>query len=1294
MDVRSVGSSYSQEFTQDDNPNTDNWNTGGSGTSGSETSGPGTSGPDSNGLETSGSGNSGPDSNGSETSGSGNSGSNIGSSKTGGPGNSNVGGSGQAAPPLGTQGGKADALPPTGLAAGDCCAQGSNAKAQDHAAPPLGTQGGNPPPVSPQSPNTGQAVTPGASGSHDPAPGSQRSGVAGDAGMQGENGQGGAPGATGAKPLQADASNPSRGTGHHEQAVGTQNGNMGGFQHAEAHGGHAHKAIVSGPHPAVAPGGGPSGVAPNQPGGQLSPSEPPAINKPVLPGVTEDELKGLLNKYDMPIDGGNQDSRNGLNDANAAEKINAATKLDYTGYPQDVRNFEDQLSSSRGQLAALQPEMRDYYTSQLAALDTVYRNVNSPDARSDLNEKATQIENEIRNEYNHSVNNLLDRTMAIFNHPVGEGYLGKEFSEQIKHLDQLREQFLNAPDAEHRDSLFAQATKLKTQLQAAAALGLDNYLAKDKTAWDEANKYVDKLIADAQANPDPAKRYKSISDGLFSLNSGMGEDEVADRRVLKFTERLMDDPDLRQKLDAWQVEAGTPLNAQGVGAARSYTDIINDLPAAGPDYVRDLADRYTNVIRSQTDGERTAAFNRAKPYVQAAEGFARFMLGLTPLAPLTAVLDGSSTLSPMARLGIDVGSGLAGAAVGSLAGDLSSVAKGVGRFISELKTEAAVANESMQDLKLGLLGKLVPVGEQEGDVAQNAYKPAGMGPTPDPRMLEARGRIEQNPMDVPSRYGVKVDGSTLKPDKHDPGVLNDENGQHYVRSGDQYFKAKFDSYNKTWRVVHPDSPDAFSYPIRYDPKSGAWSVHGNVRRPGAGGLSKLKPLDVEAHFEAKPKGQLTRDADRAGLFVDKQGQPFIQQGGKPYPVRYDPDWGTWRLTSMDRPDKRGPAVHFDGNKWSIRTDLGLRGGNPIPESYAFTPQGMSTDSLMDGMRIDEHGQEYVRIGNKDYAVSYDTQRRSWGVFNPADATSQRVPVRLNPETLEWEPGEDWHPEPMDLGAHGEEPLEQVVNRWTNDRNRMTGAPEASIPANFDPKKLGLHGYRHVVVDVDDTTFQNLKTAQDVMNKVKEVLPHGSGNQTWDIDRTEGESYARVKLLRQQPWFSDPNAISEAGAGNCGECANLAFREAGARVPDHPVLQVTGADGLDHTWVLIGDPRDPRYGAGAVVVDPWPTLPTAHLVGNDHFGYPDVVPVQSSRHEPFDITQLPPAKPSREIAEVTGAPLHGDDVLAEIRSANGQSRFVWTHLVSTDPSTTYRSPTAQYTFDHLPNDIIARYLPPK
>jgi hypothetical protein len=266
-----------------------------------------------------------------------------------------------------------------------------------------------------------------------------------------------------------------------------------------------------------------------------------------------------------------------------------------------------------------------------------------------------------------------------------------------------------------------------------------------------------------------------------------------------------------------------------------------------------------------------------------------------------------------------------------------------------------------------------------------------------------------------------------------------------------------------------------------------------------------------------------------------------------------------------------------------------------------------------------------------------------------------------------------------------------MDRWTKDRDKLTGIPESSVTDHFDPATLNLHGYERKVVEVDSTTFKNLKTSQDILAAVKKALPHGSGNQDWDIVRTDGESFARVETLRGQSGFAapEPEQITKYGAGNCDENCELAFREAGAKIKDHPVLMVHASGGEDHTYVLIGDPRDPRYGKGAVILDPWPSVNTAHTIGQDKYGNPVVD--QKSRHEPFDIKAMPPAMSSQEVAQVYGKPVSGNDILVEIRDEDNEEKFVWVTPTGTDPSTVYKVRNGpQQTFGVLPHDIVQRY----
>lgn len=720
--------------------------------------------------------------------------------------------------------------------------------------------------------------------------------------------------------------------------------------------------------------GSPTGLPPNPTSSHAPANTQSKPNTPVLNGATQSELNGLLAKYDNEIDGRTQDSRNRANDAATADKIQQANDLDYTGYPQEVRAFAQRMSDSQAQLAALPPEMRDYYAGQLAALDSVYRNTTSSDERVALDQKTGEMEDDILAEYNHSINDPLDRTMAIFNHPVGAGYLDNQRQTQLRNLDTLRGSFLNAPDAAHREALFKQAVQLKTTLQRATANGADAYLKKDQTAWNDAFQYGDKLVSDAQNIQDPSKRYKSIGDGLFSFNTGMGEDDVADRRVLAFTQRMLDNPDLREKLDQWQVEAGQPLNADGASAALPYSEIVNNLPAAGPDYVRDLADQYTGVIKGQTDGERVAAFNQVKPYVQAAEGFARFTLGLTPLAPLSTLLDGSSTLSPSVRMGIDIGSAIAGGAIAPLFDGLSTGAKATSSFLQDLRAGADAADQLPQDIKLGMQNgelALIPEDEgsqaamgtskadtspahllepeqqaaaKEGEAAQTTYKPAEIGPSPDPLMQDARARIESNPMAVPSRYATQVDGNALKPDENAAGVLIDANKQQYIESGGQYFKVKYDSEKETWRVLHPDQPQNFSYGVRYDPQSGTWSNQGGGFGRGRAPLSRLVSL---AKY-AKSDPRIARMIESKVLKPQDPQTCFLDHGRVAQHAAGVPDG---RLT----PVSTGPL-----NANQLRTEL-EKGPLVLSARHIARPDsnysGMHTVVLL--KTVNEDGHDYV-----------------------------------------------------------------------------------------------------------------------------------------------------------------------------------------------------------------------------------------------------------------------------------------------------------------------------------------------
>jgi len=70
------------------------------------------------------------------------------------------------------------------------------------------------------------------------------------------------------------------------------------------------------------------------------------------------------------------------------------------------------------------------------------------------------------------------------------------------------------------------------------------------------------------------------------------------------------------------------------------------------------------------------------------------------------------------------------------------------------------------------------------------------------------------------------------------------------------------------------------------------------------------------------------------------------------------------------------------------------------------------------------------------------------------------------------------------------------------------------------------------------------------------------------------------------------AGAEAQGGACVEHASLAYAALATRKIDAPVMRVSDRN-VDHAYVVIGDPRDPRWGEkNTVVVDPWVRYPTS------------------------------------------------------------------------------------------------------
>jgi hypothetical protein len=568
---------------------------------------------------------------------------------------------------------------------------------------------------------------------------------------------------------------------------------------------------------------------------------PPSIARPLLIGATSTELKQLLATYDtktLP----NMTHLSRSNDADEQNQAKLATdlKLNLKGYPPDVQDFEQSVNALQARINTLPRAEHQAYAGVLATLDVAFRDGRDPTGRQRVGAQLSQLGDALLERATIAQNDPVERALSVFNRPVGAGYLTDLADrQQLSALPRLRQGFITAATPAARERYFTLAADLKNDLQHKVGRAIDRHTTQQAGKWAEASGEVDRIIHEAEhVTNDPGKRYELIGRQLYSTNPGSGRDELADRRLLAFTQRMRDDPSLHDRLVGWQVEAGRKLNASGVDAPKSYLDILNNLPPAGPDYVRNLADRYNAVLHDASYKDYSVAprVRGEKLAEQVFEGATRFLLGLTPFAPLTAAFDAHSPLPANTRLGIDLASGLLGLVAGGgeaafgerlAAKEAEAVVKGVSE--GHLPERPITPGDTRVPVSAGPAGQ--SAGQPGVHSAQPARPAATQGLSVDPAVAEASQRISGTKASLPENYAVKPEPDSLKAAMGWQNVLIDEAGQHYINSGGKTYPARFDLDNNTWRVYQPDNAYRPQYPVRLNAQ-GDWEVHNNVGLKG------------------------------------------------------------------------------------------------------------------------------------------------------------------------------------------------------------------------------------------------------------------------------------------------------------------------------------------------------------------------------------------------------------------------------------------------------------------------------
>ncbi|MCS3359435.1 type III effector [Xanthomonas translucens] len=246
-------------------------------------------------------------------------------------------------------------------------------------------------------------------------------------------------------------------------------------------------------------------------------------------------------------------------------------------------------------------------------------------------------------------------------------------------------------------------------------------------------------------------------------------------------------------------------------------------------------------------------------------------------------------------------------------------------------------------------------------------------------------------------------------------------------------------------------------------------------------------------------------------------------------------------------------------------------------------------------------------------------------------------------------------------------------------------PVVKLHQYSSPEFLGLSSFRSKKVNVNSSTIENLKLAEEAVMKTKYLLPYGAGNQKTDVSYTQGESWARQAMLRDNEYNENP--IQNAGkaavyqAGNCGEHANVAYTLLAAKSLNAPLLRVNDRN-QDHAYVLIGDPRDRTWGEkDTVVVDAWVTHPAATTLEQSNDLSPNVTPLAQraprSQPDPRAVSAYANVTPvSTEMVNAylmqRGAHPIGSGLVENMDTYADTGRFFNERTSAADPSTKYRS----------------------
>ncbi|MHA6884946.1 AVRPPHE avirulence protein [Ralstonia pseudosolanacearum] len=176
------------------------------------------------------------------------------------------------------------------------------------------------------------------------------------------------------------------------------------------------------------------------------------------------------------------------------------------------------------------------------------------------------------------------------------------------------------------------------------------------------------------------------------------------------------------------------------------------------------------------------------------------------------------------------------------------------------------------------------------------------------------------------------------------------------------------------------------------------------------------------------------------------------------------------------------------------------------------------------------------------------------------------------------------------------------------RQALPEPPETPAePAHFLTDGERQFGGYLMARDVDQRPVQGepldaLRDANETLLQARRILKHGRGNVRVDIDATNGLS-TRIaqggRSIQESMWRAHPKPVvwaaiaMVAGAGNCGEHADLATFLHAAKLKDGEAVDNVHIDDFDHFWAVVhrAEPDLQRD----IYIDPWGKGPALFAV---------------------------------------------------------------------------------------------------